>query len=156
MATALHEQLMNLTDGPYEYLNGCLGEASWTNLLQQVLRLDMESNMALYRKWMKLGRKPCLVSLVNGDGKLDDPWERTKLFQEGKMEGIWRKPKRRETHALRSRNNANGRWLLAYNAYTAEVTGGIKSMTHRWAILRLMPNRCPTALGSAGTMAAWL
>ncbi|NOZ21900.1 MAG: hypothetical protein GXP25_12530 [Planctomycetes bacterium] len=109
-----------LVDGPYEYLNGCLGEGVIDRIYYgKSHKWTWESNLALYHKWMKLGRKPCLVSLVNGSGKIHDPWERRKLSKEEKEADLEeaRKDEKRMRFGLTTTLMGDG--YFAYNAYTS-------------------------------------
>ena len=110
-----------LVDGPYKYLNGCLGEGVMDRIYYgKAGKWTWASNFALYRKWMKLGRKPCLVSLVNGDGKIHDPWKRSELFKRGKMDADMeeaRHDEKRMRFGLATTLMGDG--YFAYNAYTS-------------------------------------
>ena len=110
-----------LADGPYEYLNGSLGEGVIDRIYYgKSHKWTWASNLALYHKWMKLGRKPCLVSLVNGDGKIHNAWERKELYKQGKMEAdleAARRDEQRMRFGLATTLMGDG--YFAYNAYTS-------------------------------------
>jgi len=108
-----------LADGPYEYLNGCLGEGVIDRIYWGKSSVTWEENLQLYFRWMKLGRKPCLVSLVNGSGKIHDPWQRKRMSREAleaDMEEA-RRDEKRMRFGLTTTLMGDG--YFAYNAYTS-------------------------------------